>query len=251
MNLQSAKINPKMINDTTVTRNGSFIVKCHTDIETRTVESVLKENNRIKRFATIKKAGPKFVNFVIKNIPQQIQEQVLSSSLVNHFGAENFQLGRYFPYKKSDAFTQVVRAREDLVTSLLSHPAPKMQVGNVFYDVDVYVPTTRCFKCQDFGHSMNQCKQTSSYCAVCAKRGHESKDCTVTSNQTNKHRCINCLTSNGNNNGDQPPLDTQHPAFSSHCQLYKDYFNNSYALLKSKYSQPSPNTAQLVTASSA
>ena len=63
--------------------------------------------------------------------------------------------------------------------------------------VAVYIPNPlRCFKCQKFGHSQNNCKGQK-VCARCATPGHDATDC------TSPHKCTNC-------SGD-------HSAFSKEC----------------------------------
>lgn len=219
-----------MIKDTLVSKTGSLIVKCHNNDDFDKVESALRKNINILKIATIKKAGPKEIRFVIKNIPYQTDEKIIIDSLTKQFGANNFKMEKYFVYKKSEAYTQVVSAREDLVAPLLTSSSPRLQLGNCFYNIDIYIPTIRCFKCQEYGHTFNQCKQKDSYCAICAHPGHSSNECQIRLSDFKKLNCINCLTHNGNiqGNDQQQYFDTNHTAFSNRCQVFKIFFNETY-----------------------
>lgn len=137
LNMHTPQILPQMIQDTKETRSGSLIVKCRNINDFTTVESALRKIKNISRVATIRKAGPKFLRKMIKNIPNKTQESILTDSLTNLLGASNFKLEKFFVYRSGSAYTQVVAVREDLAKSLLTSPSPKLQIGSCFYTVDL------------------------------------------------------------------------------------------------------------------
>lgn len=242
-NMLSSKINPQLIKDTRETRSGAIIVNCHNVEDANKVESALRQNTKINRMANIRNAGPKFIRLIIKNIPHQIQENILTDSLAKLLGPENFKLQRFFVYKNGLSYSQVVAIREDLALPLLAEHSPKIQIGNCYYAADIYIPTIRCFKCQDLGHTYDKCRQTKAFCATCGRSGHTTAECNVDHKDKQKHNCINCHMFNARlGHGDNTPrLPTNHMASSSLCPRFKTYFNTAYdQVLKNLLPQKQP-----------
>ena len=75
-------------------------------------------------------------------------------------------------------------------TIVLTFDSPKppatIEAGYLHLKVTPYIPSPmRCFQCQRFGHTKNNCKKSAA-CCRCGKRGHEAKDCTADPS------CLNC-----------------------------------------------------------
>lgn len=73
-----------------------------------------------------------------------------------------------------------------------------------------HVMVLRCFKCNEYGHIADECKQTEAVCPLCSDQ-HEMKDCKAT-----EHKCINCTKYNEKY---RTKVDSKHPAFSIKCPV--------------------------------
>ena len=72
-----------------------------------------------------------------------------------------------------------------ILTFNLPTPPKEIKIGYLNVRVNVYIPNSiRCFKCQQFGHTIKLCKNTQ----ICAKCGesHTEQQC------FNPLKCINC-----------------------------------------------------------
>lgn len=73
-----------------------------------------------------------------------------------------------------------------------------------------HVSILRCFKCNQYNHSVNNCPNEES-----CGNSHEYKTKTCLSNNPNK--CINCINANKKFN---PKLDVNHTSFDISCPTY-------------------------------
>ncbi|KAI5646506.1 hypothetical protein NE865_01439 [Phthorimaea operculella] len=70
-----------------------------------------------------------------------------------------------------------------------------IQQGRLFINwtscpVRDFTLVTRCFKCQQYGHSAKFCKDASPTCGHCGSTGHSFKDC---NNKAQPEKCATCL----------------------------------------------------------
>jgi hypothetical protein len=79
-----------------------------------------------------------------------------------------------------------------------------------------YIPITRCFKCNGFGHIKANCRQEHQACGHCGQ-SHDSIACNTHESQA---FCVNC--DKQNKAKDQRfRLDTNHSSFNSECPSLK------------------------------
>lgn len=64
-----------------------------------------------------------------------------------------------------------------------------LAIGFQYCRVDDYVNVTRCYKCQEYGHTSAKCKSLTEVCSLCAKTGHDHRNCP---NKNGPFTCINC-----------------------------------------------------------
>lgn len=221
--LAKANVDSSTITATQDTRTGSLVIKCKQDQDLKRLQHTLSQNREIKKMAKITRLGPKRTKLLVKNIPYDLDERTLTNSLNIAFKT-SYTRGRYFTYKNSRAFSQVIEVEEDAARLLLSRPSPTIQIGPCYYPVSIFVPILRCFKCQAFGHHHSKCLQEKSYCAICGRSGHTSETC----NSSAAPACINCHTFNNRTEDHHSHLDTHHEAFSKKCSVFKEYFARTY-----------------------
>lgn len=73
-----------------------------------------------------------------------------------------------------------------------------------------HVMVLRCFKCNQYGHIANECKESNAICALCSGQ-HEMKECKST-----EYNCVNCTKYNEKY---RTKVDPKHPAFSIKCPV--------------------------------
>lgn len=125
---------------------------------------------------------------------------------------------------------QLVPTPSHILTFCTPQPPSTIQAAYYRLQVRPYIPSPlRCYKCQKFGHSQNNCS-FASLCANCGQNLHEDQPCTRLS------LCVNC---NGT-----------HSARSRDCPKYKEEFKIqeirtsqkiSFAEAKRKYRESIPS----------
>lgn len=201
-----------------------------------TLEKALNSNRKLTKIASIAKKGPRTTKLIIKNIPISVHEDVLLAATKQQYGEET-TLVKYYPYKKSNAYSQIISVTTSEAVKQLRHAQPKTKIGHSYYQTQLYTGTLRCYNCHAFGHSAPSCKNPT-FCGKCGYEGHHTEDCRVKDADKNKHACINCITYCDKNS---VQMDVKHTAFSTICPIYRDYLtatnNNQLALLLSQSQQ--------------
>lgn len=223
--LSNSGVDKTLIAATHDSRSGSLIIKCKHDQDLIKLEHSLSKDREVNKLAKISRKGPRKTRLIIKNIPYDIDDKTLHDSLHTCFKGK-YAVGRYFEYKNKEAFSQVITVEDDPAKLLLSSQSPSIQIGMCYYPVDIYVPITRCFNCQAFGHTFHNCKRKNCYCAICGYSGHTSQDCS--SKDPTMVTCINCYSYNSTCSNSQAEYDANHEAFSKNCPIYKNYFTKAY-----------------------
>ena len=86
------------------------------------------------------------------------------------------------------------------LTFVSSTPPKSVKVGYLSVPVSPFVPAPlRCFKCQQFGHSKNNCRKPE-LCRNCGKAMHDDQQC------SERAKCVNC--------------GGEHPASSKTCSAW-------------------------------
>lgn len=98
--------------------------------------------------------------------------------------------------------------------TLLNHLVnrKKVNIGFSRCSVSEYISVKMCFKCNNYGHIENECKNETTICPKCSGP-HRVKDCT-----SNTLQCSNCHAKNVKYKTD---LNTSHLPWSMHCPAYK------------------------------
>ncbi|KAG8239475.1 hypothetical protein J437_LFUL018983 [Ladona fulva] len=86
-----------------------------------------------------------------------------------------------------------------------------------------YIGVTRCYKCQGFGHTAQNCREKADTCAHCARTGHTIEDCP---RKNKREVCANC-----NRFG----KDDDHSTMDKECPAYKYALERE--ILRTNYSK--------------
>ncbi len=102
-------------------------------------------------------------------------------------------------------------------------------------NIEEYLPVTQCYKCYQFSHRTNQCKETEQVCSKCAARGHDYRNC-----QASTIKCANC-------NGDHTAVSFKCPIKRAHQKQQNSpqttpQPTTSYAQATTPYSLTPKNT---------
>lgn len=203
-------------------RRGHIIVKSTASSSISKIKTQLSNHPDILKSSSLSSKGPILTTLVIKGLPSPTTAETIKNSLSN-MGSNYSIIGRKYPYKKSDSFTQVIQMETALAKAVLSAPKPSIKVGLCSHPVELFVPFARCRTCQAFGHSTQQCEQNYYTCGYCARQGHSSDQCRQ-KNSLDQHYCINCHDFNDHHPIEEH-LDPYHATSSKSCQAFKIFIN--------------------------
>jgi len=158
-----------------------------------------------------------------------LSEEYSKDALQHHIKSQNkniftncsdFSVLKIWPTKKNNVIWQA-NLQLDIVTYNRLKEHNRIVVG--LDNCNIYDSTsiTRCFKCNNFGHSIKFCKKDIVSCPLCAEH-HDVKECSV---QAGSYKCSNCsfLKTKYNLN-----IDTNHAVWNnSACYAFKQA-NKSY-----------------------
>nr|XP_042913209.1 uncharacterized protein LOC122273208 [Parasteatoda tepidariorum] len=151
------------------------------------------------------------------------------SEIIEGLSTQGVIDARHITIKKG---SEIIETQHIILTFSTATLPTDVKAGYRNCKVRPYIPNPlRCFKCQKFGHSTNNCRGKET-CSRCVQTGHTFKSC------TSPELCINCHES--------------HSASSRLCQKWKQEKqilnikvtqNLSYTEAKTKFlnSQPRPN----------
>ncbi|XP_045105369.1 uncharacterized protein LOC123500836 [Portunus trituberculatus] len=113
---------------------------------------------------------------------------------------------------------QQAKHTKDTGIKLFSQIIPSYNIN-----IEEYRPVTQCYKCYQFTHRTNQCKETDITCSKCATIGHDHRNCQATTlkciNCSGEHtavsfRCPNKRTAQQHQNSKTPAATTQNTTYA-------------------------------------
>lgn len=167
-------------------------------IETKTAEDLrsVMENEKLKAAGLTvgvpAKAKPRVL---IKSIPSTLQDKEILSA-IRHQNMDDYPKDKFQENFKL-AFKTGPRGKE--TTNWVAEVSPDIREklikeGRIYIQwhacyVQDFLSTSRCYKCQSFGHVSKYCKAPVETCGHCAENGHSHKDCSAPKDHP---RCVNC-----------------------------------------------------------
>ena len=127
---------------------------------------------------------------------------------------------------------QLVPADSYILTCNTPTIPNEIKIGYLKRNTHIYIPNPqRCFKCQRYGHSKNNCRKEQR-CAKCGQ-DHEDHEC------DNEHQCVNC-------GGDHPAYYKSCPHWKKEKDILKIKFeqNISFGEARQRYDQLNPDTSR-------
>lgn len=215
-----SKVNPATvsvgINMMKQGKNGSILIKCDS-----------RESTDIMKNQVLKQLGPDYIveetklrkpSVRISNIKNMNADQLLNAiKNQNHFlqNEDNISIKVLKTTKNNSNISfAIVECNGSAFRKLLA--AKKVNIGFERCPVYENYHVTRCFKCNGFNHTQNECKKREFSCAICSDN-HETKTC---SNSLKK--CTNCVYSNSKF---KTNFDFNHEAFNTSCPIYIKQIN--------------------------
>jgi hypothetical protein len=125
---------------------------------------------------------------------------------------------------RKDVFNVIIKVDPSTFNNIME--VGRVNIGWSRCRVVENIRITRCFKCSEYGHRINECQKTEK----CGKCGgdHKTPEC-----KSSKLECVNCLRAKNNL---KLNLSTDHPVWSTTCHVYKrilekrkktiDYYEN-------------------------
>lgn len=168
---------------------------------------------KIKEFANAQEPKRRQPKLIIYNVPKDYPENEVITDLIN----QNLEVELDIEESKGNikpCFKTGPKDQEtyNLVIELPGkiHRILKAQ-GRIYLGwnstrVADYVPVSRCFRCQKYGHIARDCQAQTEICGHCAKTGHDRKNCPLTRLDP---VCYNC-----------PAGKNHHSVHAKHCPAY-------------------------------
>ena len=120
-------------------------------------------------------------------------------------------------FKRNDRFTGTIKIKFEKEEELQEAIENCIVIFNHRYIVEPYIFKPRvikCHKCQIYGHLSRLCRSNRTVCGKCKSEEHETKACTVTSEN---YQCFHC--------------DGNHQAGDKECNIFKE----KEAIIKNRF----------------
>lgn len=228
--------------DVVITKNKQVILKMNSRGETEIISNALREAEELKDKVKInipkRKRERMLVLSVDPEVTEEMVQETLESALMDMEGRDSLHRGLSIKlnsnglddqarvilqelYKQAKPEVHVIRSIKtrngrlnwliDVDKNGRDHLIQRRRLCIDFdrYRVVDFVPITRCFKCQAFGHYAGSCKGDL-HCPKCSG-AHILKDCNET-----EVICCNCYFEDATG-------DCSHRADSPDCPIYKKY----------------------------
>lgn len=202
-------------------RKGLILIKSTESSSTSKIKDLLSKHQNITKNSNLYCKGPLLTSIVVKSLPSSTSSEAIRNSL-SQIGSSHSIFGKTYKYLKSDSFTQVIHLETELAKNLLASPRPLLRVGHCTHPVELFVPFTRCRRCQALDHSTIDCR-CEALCGICARPGHLSEACKFRDSVEN-HYCVNCHDFNEFHPPEEQ-LDPYHTTSAKTCQSFKIYIN--------------------------
>ena len=189
------------------TNKSKLIVKVQNEEEARILVDSINYNKELETFFSAKIPKGISKRVVLSEVPKSYSEEQLIGSIARELNCESSLLFIRKLSKVPFTFaTYSLFLPELLASDLLNKERLYLDFHTIF--VRRYVRIIRCFKCNCFGHILQDCKFDTS-CTRCSQ-GHNVKKCS-----SKDLFCINCKSL------DEDGVDFSHSADSSTCMVYR------------------------------
>lgn len=223
MNEIKNNVNPRELNisvNKTKPIKGGMLINCED----------MNSLNKLKS-AVINKFGNKFSVSEPKKFNPRMLIKNVNKNITHNDSIVQEICGNFENLEQDDIkiVTKIVRKYTQNIVIEVSPTTRKliMSKGYIFvgwekYYVDDYVRVLRCYRCQRYGHTRNDCQTSIPICCPLCTENHEQKECVAVIK-----KCNNCVLYNSKSKSELP---TDHACYDSHCPVYK----YQLGLLKSK-----------------
>jgi hypothetical protein len=221
INPQQLKIGVKRVKNI---RDGGVLIECRTEEECEKLSQEISSKTRGLTTDRPKKREPKLV---IKGVSSEIKdtqlidEIITNNSVIHRFldGMTQKEIESHISLKFK--FRKKSKTRDDMYCIQISpqlktiiNGCQTLFIGWNSCHFEDYLPITRCFNCNGFGHISNNCNQSYASCGHCGGK-HKTHECNT---DRSSSFCTNC--DKFNKSKSQQILDCKHSAFSSMCQSF-------------------------------
>lgn len=219
----------------TATKAGKIILQCESEEKLKGLKTALTSNDELKESVNIAESKPRRLQIIVFGAPEPpIEPQRItdvSEELQDYLhNMVTPGLERLLNKEPNYNLNRIQRSKRGTVNLILDLPEAdamlairkgKTLVGFNHCTVRRFIVVRRCFKCQRFDHTAQNC-QNHQTCPFCSEE-HSSDDCTRKNNK-NKLVCINCverLTLLPSNDKRRDLEKINHCCFDSGCKSYK------------------------------
>lgn len=158
---------------------------------------------------------------LLHNVPKTINEAIVvtavRSVLPECIPSEDISLVRSIKAKSADSRHLLLKVSPQALPHVLRED--RVYVGYTSCRLNRFVPTVRCFRCQELGHVVSRCTASEPTCGHCAERGHSFTNC---SKRQAAPVCAPCKNKN---------LPDSHSCRSNSCPSYSRYVQQTRSRL--------------------
>ncbi|GBN20502.1 hypothetical protein AVEN_28299-1 [Araneus ventricosus] len=177
------------IKDVKKIKNQGLAVDCEDDCEVQQIISSIQNLEELKKNITRVQPKVKLPKVIFYNIPNDIKEPELTEVIRLRLGATDETIKIKFNLKGRREGTSHWVVETSPSTFHLLTKNKKNLLNWAAYSVRDFIGVRRCFKCQIFGHTQNNCNDNIPFCSFCS--GRHSRHCI-----SDHIKCINCSLSN-------------------------------------------------------
>jgi hypothetical protein len=212
------------VNDVKYVGKGGLVLNCVTEKDSNDLIKCLSQNTSHFSSKIPTKRWPKLK---IMNVDEDIDEEFIVEELI----AKNVEIKDYFETNKSEKIEDNIKVRfkfrrqektgsntwvlelKPKIFNLIKNKR-RVFIGWHSCRTEEYLYIKRCYHCQRFGHTSNECRERDNNpsCGVCAGN-HNTNTCSKDSVKM----CVNCDRKN-KLNPNRKQFNTSHTVFNKECE---------------------------------
>jgi len=194
-------------------KDGGVLIRCKTKEEIEKIKSAVDKKLKIGYQTNVPEQKNPRIKIV--DIDENLTKEELEMLVPNQnprFVHENAMFKVLVVKKMKTKYMCIAECDPETLDIIMSCEEKRVFINYSYCRVFEHFPMLRCYKCGEYNHKIEDCKNEIDQCLICLSSEHETKSC----NRSQKS-CIHCLRSNEKYG---TRYNTNHTIFYYNCPIY-------------------------------